>query len=147
MYTVEKCPYNLKYSKKNTELEPNHKKKELKKHPIVSYNLILEIVLLENYKAKLAHKMIIEYSAGRRIHLLFCNVTYSYLLYPDRAERYGFLSRFLLIHSPFILPSFFSGGKRKGEKNNQRLGQKSCLSARSCTPIKIIDMILYSRRK
>ena len=32
--------------------------------------------------------------------------------------------------SPFLLPSFL-GRKRKGEKNNQSRGQKSCLSARS----------------
>ena len=47
-----------------------------------------------------------------------------------RADRHDFLSQFLLIHSPFHLHSFL-GGKRKGEKNNQSRGQKSCLSVLS----------------
>ena len=38
-------------------------------------------------------------------------------------------ARFLLF-IPFLLPPFL-GGKRKGEKNNESGGQKSCLSARS----------------
>ena len=48
----------------------------------------------------------------------------------DRAERHDFGSRFLL----FILLYFFLiflGGKRKGGKNNQIRGKKTCLSARS----------------
>ena len=44
----------------------------------------------------------------------------------DRAERHAFWSRFLLIHSPCLLPSFF-----RRENNNQSRGEKSCLSARS----------------
>ena len=47
-----------------------------------------------------------------------------------RAEWHDFWSRFLLIHSPFLLPSFFRReGKR--EKNNQSRGQNSCLSDQS----------------
>ena len=43
------------------------------------------------------------------------------------------------VYLPFSFPSslFFLGGKRKGEKNNQSCGQKSCLSARS---IKMVEM-------
>ena len=40
----------------------------------------------------------------------------------DRVERHDFWSRFLPIHSPFLLPSFFW---REKKKNNH----KSCLSA------------------
>ena len=35
---------------------------------------------------------------------------------------------FYLIHSPFLLPSFFLGGKRKEQKNNQSRGQNSSIS-------------------
>ena len=48
----------------------------------------------------------------------------------DRAERHAFWSRFLLFILLFFFPLFW-GGKRKGEKNNQSRGQKTCLSARS----------------
>ena len=34
---------------------------------------------------------------------------------------------FITIFAPFLLPSFFSGGKRKGQVNNQSRVQKSCL--------------------
>ena len=52
------------------------------------------------------------------------------LVLNDRAERHGLWSRFLLIHSPFLLHSFFRR-EEKREKNNQSRGQKSCLSART----------------
>ena len=48
----------------------------------------------------------------------------------DRAKTHNLKSRFLLFILLFF-PSIFLGGKRKGEKNNQSRGQKSCLSARS----------------
>ena len=48
----------------------------------------------------------------------------------DRAERHDFRTRFLLFILLFFFPLFL-GGKRKGEENNQSVGQKSCLSARS----------------
>ena len=41
---------------------------------------------------------------------------------------------------PFFFPLFLLGGKRKGETNNQRRGQKQCLLAQSicCANLKII---------
>ena len=51
----------------------------------------------------------------------------SFLASRDRAERYGFGSRYFLLHSYFLFPPFL-GGNIKGEKNNQSLGQKTCLS-------------------
>ena len=46
-----------------------------------------------------------------------------FLLFGDRAERRYFFTKTLLIHSPFLLLSFFEG-VRKGEKNNQSRGKK-----------------------
>ena len=59
----------------------------------------------------------------------------------DWAERHDFRSRFLL----FILLFFFLflGGKRKGEKNSQSRGQKSCLSARSKWPSFFVRCAIY----
>jgi hypothetical protein len=34
----------------------------------------------------------------------------------DRSERHRFRLRFLLIHSPFFLPSFFMGGRETGKR-------------------------------
>ena len=79
---------------------------------------------------------------------------FRWLYYPemvyDPAERHGIWSRFLL----FILLFFFHlflGGKRKGEKNNQSLGQNSCLSARSISIfIKIglsFKLLIYDTRE
>ena len=48
----------------------------------------------------------------------------------DRVEKHDFWSRFLLIHSLFLLSSFIRREEKSG-KNNQSRGQKSCLSARS----------------
>ena len=56
----------------------------------------------------------------------------------DRAERHAFWSRFLLIHSPCLLPSFF-----RRENNNQSRGEKSCLSARSLPKIKQKGEFVY----
>ena len=39
---------------------------------------------------------------------------------------------------PLFFFPLFSGGKRKGEKNNQSRGQKSCLTARSYRWMKVI---------
>ena len=47
-----------------------------------------------------------------------------FLISDDRAERHSFRTTTLLIHSPFLLPSYL-GGKRKGEKNKQSRGQKA----------------------
>ena len=47
-----------------------------------------------------------------------------------KIEQKGMTYNFA-IYSPLLLPTFFKGGMRKGEKNNQSRGQKSILSARS----------------
>ena len=46
------------------------------------------------------------------------------------SRKIWLLIKIFAIHSPFFFPLFL-GEKRKGEKNNQSRGQKSCLSARS----------------
>ena len=49
--------------------------------------------------------------------------------YNHRAKRH-FLTKSLVIHFPFLLPSFIEG-KKRGGKNNQNRGKKQCISARS----------------
>ena len=55
---------------------------------------------------------------------------YNLYILIDQKSMTLALVTILLIHSHFLRLSFL-GGKRKGEKNNQSHGQKSCLSTRS----------------
>ena len=62
---------------------------------------------------------------GHVIIFKYLNTRY---INEDRAERHDFWSRFWLFILLFLFPP---GRKRKGKKENQSRGQKSCLSARS----------------
>ena len=60
---------------------------------------------------------------------LFPKELYKWIFYEpkDRAERLDIWSQFLLVYSPFLLPSFFRRDEKE-EKNNHSRCQKSCLS-------------------
>ena len=46
-------------------------------------------------------------------------------VHSDRPERHDYLSRLLLLNSPFLFPLFL-GGKRKGENNE--IKKYSCIA-------------------